>query len=216
MLILKYRTTLFTIFMAFTPMAMGNDLGQTVAIEGNGNGATPCSSCHGADGAGQAGAGYPRIAGLNPAYMEKQLHDFTKENRNSPIMAPIARALSDKEIKAVVTYFANMKPTPATSPSSADDKLMKAGKQLAEKGNWSNDVPACFTCHGVGGIGIGDHFPALAGQHASYIEKQIQSWQKGQRHNDPNQLMKSVAMRLSDAEIKAVSTYLASLTLAGN
>lgn len=216
MLILKYRTTLFALLMAFTPIAMANDLGQTVAIQGNGNGATPCSSCHGVDGAGQAAAGFPRIAGLNPAYMEKQLYDYTKKTRNSPIMAPIAGALSGKEIKAVVAYFANMKLTPSTSQTSADDKLMKAGKQLAEKGNWSNDVPACFTCHGVGGTGIGDHFPALAGQHASYIEQQIQSWRKGQRHNDPNQLMKGVAMRLSDAEIKAVSAYLASLTLAGN
>ncbi len=216
MFLLKYRTTLFTMLMAFTPMAIANDLGKTVAIEGNGNGATPCSACHGADGAGQAGAGYPRIAGLNPAYMEKQLHDFTNESRNSPIMAPVASALSGKEIKAVVAYYANMKPTHAMSNSSADDKLLKAGKQLAEKGNWSNDVPACFTCHGVGGIGIGDHFPALAGQHASYIEQQLQSWRKGQRDNDPNQLMKGVAMRLSDAEIKAVSAYLASLIMTGN
>ena len=214
MLILKYRTTLLTILMAFTHMAMASELGKTIASQGNGKGATACIACHGVDGAGQAAAGFPRIAGLNPAYMEKQLHDFTKANRINRTMAPIASALSDKEIKAVVAYFAKMKRITSASKSSADDNLMKKGKKLAEKGNWPNNVPACFARHGVGAIGIGDHFPALAGQHASYIEQQIKSWRTGLRKNDPNQLMKGVAMRLSDMEIKAVSTYLASLTMA--
>lgn len=213
---LKYRTILLTILMAFTHIAIGGDLGKTIASQGNGKGATACIVCHGADGAGMAAAGFPLLAGLNSAYMEKQLHDFNSANRRNSTMTSIARALSDKEIKAVAAYFANMKPAASSSQSSVDDKLMKEGKTLAEKGNWSNDVPACFACHGVGASGIGDHFPALAGQHASYIEQQIKSWRNGQRKNDPNQLMKGVAMRLSDVEIKAVSSYLASLSMAGN
>jgi len=216
MLKLKYRTTLLTMLMVFTHIAMGSDLGKTLATQGNSKGATACIACHGVDGSGLAGAGFPRLAGLNPAYLEKQLHDFTKASRTNPMMSPIASALSEKEIKAVADYFSKIKLTIPGSKSTANNKLMDEGKRLAENGNWSNDVPACFACHGVGASGIGDHFPALAGQQADYIEQQILSWRNGQRHNDPNQLMKGVAMRLSETEIKAVSAYLASLTMVEN
>jgi len=216
MLKLIYRMTLLTMLMAFTQMAMASELGKMLAMQGNTKGATACIACHGVDGGGQAGAGFPRLAGLNSAYLEKQLHDFSKASRTNPIMSPIASALSEKEIRAVAGYFSKMKLTVAASRSAANDNLMEEGKRLAENGNWSNDVPACFACHGVGARGIGDHFPALAGQQADYIEQQILSWRNGQRHNDPNQLMKGVAMRLSEAEIKAVSAYLASLTMVEN
>lgn len=216
MLMLKYKTTLLTMFMALSHVAMGSDLGQTLATQGNSKGATACIACHGVDGAGMAAASFPRLAGINPAYMEKQLHDFTKATRNSAIMAPIASALSDEEIKAVAAYYSKLKLITPSSQAATDDTLMEVGKKLAEKGNWPNDIPACFTCHGAGANGIGDPFPALAGQHASYIEQQLQYWRSGQRNNDPNELMKGVAVRLSDAEIKAVSAYLASLTLTAN
>lgn len=213
MLLLKHKTIVLTMFMTFTPVAMADNLGQTIAAQGNNKGAMACITCHGVDGSGQAQAGFPRLAGLNPVYMEKQLHDFADAKRNNPVMAPIAKALSTDEKKAVAAYFANMAMlSPAGKPAN-DDTLIKAGKQLAENGNWSKDIPACFTCHGAGAGGIGEHFPALAGQHAMYIEQQLYAWRKGQRNNDPNQLMKGVALHLNDAEIKSVSTYLASLSI---
>lgn len=216
MLILKYRTILLAILMTFTHVVMASDLGKTIATQGNSKGATVCIACHGVNGGGQAQAGFPRLAGLNSAYIEKQLHDFTTAERNSAVMTPIAGALSESEIKAVAAYFAKMAPPSPVGKLSNNDKRIKEGKKLAENGNWSNDVPACFACHGTEASGIGAHFPALAGQHAIYIEQQLNAWRNGQRSNDPNQLMKGVALRLNDAEIKAVSAFLASLTMAGN
>lgn len=212
MLIRKYGIILLIISMAFSHVVMASDLGQTISRQGNGKGATACIACHGVDGGGMAQAGFPQLAGLNSVYMEKQLHDFASTKRNSPVMAPIAKALSDVEIKAVATYFSKMAIPSSAGKSAGNGKLMQAGKKLAEKGNWPNDVPACFACHGAGATGIGEHFPALAGQHAMYIEQQLNAWRTGLRNNDANQLMKGVALRLSDAEIKSVSAYLASLS----
>lgn len=214
MLILKYRTIVLGILVTFTNVGMASDLGQSISNQGNSKGASACIACHGVDGNGMAQSGFPRLAGLSSVYMEKQLHDFANAKRNSPIMAPIAKALSGAEIKAVADYFAKMAIPASPRKSINDNQLIQEGKTLAEKGNWSNDVPACFACHGAGALGIGDHFPALAGQHAMYIEQQLHAWRNGQRTNDPNQLMKGVALRLSVAEIKFVSAYLASLQAA--
>ncbi|WP_206441581.1 c-type cytochrome [Amphritea opalescens] len=198
--------------MTLSPMALADDLGQTIVMQGNGKGAMACSICHGASGAGQAQAAFPKLAGLDPEYMQKQLEDFTTAKRNNPVMSPIAKALTKEEAVAVSSYFAQM-PTPAPASANVDEPLIQAGKRLAEEGNWANDIPSCFACHGTNANGIGANFPALAGQHASYIEQQLNAWRSGQRSNDPNQLMASVSQRLSEAEIKAVSAFLANLSV---
>jgi cytochrome c553 len=195
---------------------MANDLGQTIATHGNGKGAIACMACHGSKGEGQAQTGFPRLAGLDAGYIEKQLHDFTTAQRNNVMMSATAKALSDTEIKAIANYYAKLTLVASATQLSTNEALIQTGKTLAERGNWSNDIPACFACHGEGGNGIGSAFPALAGQHANYIEKQLNDWRSGLRSNDPNELMKGVALRLSDAEINAVSTFFASLNKAGN
>jgi cytochrome c553 len=88
---------------------------------------------------------------------------------------------------------------------AADD----AGARLATRGQWSKGVPACVQCHGPGGVGIGDHFPALAGQPAGYIASQLKAWQAGTRKNDPIELMRHVAAQLTDSDIQAVSNWFA-------
>ena len=47
-----------------------------IVRQGNGRGAAPCMACHGDDGGGQAAAGNPRLAGLDAAYLQRQLEDF--------------------------------------------------------------------------------------------------------------------------------------------
>jgi len=217
MLTPKGTTALLAMLLTFSQWTMATELGQTLATQGNSKkNVAACSLCHGADGGGQALAGFPRLAGLNPRYLEKQLRDFATATRDNPVMSPIAKTLSDKEIKAVSAFFAKLTPPASGDKPSYDAKLINEGKKLAEYGKWANEIPACFACHGSQADGVGEHFPALAGQHAGYIEQQLQAWRTGQRKNDPDQLMKGVAMRLSDTEIKAVSIYLASLATAGH
>jgi cytochrome c553 len=63
-----------------------------------------CASCHGKDakGSGQ----FPRLAGQLYAYVSLQLTNWSKERaeNNSDIMAPIARGLTEAQIKAVAAY----------------------------------------------------------------------------------------------------------------
>ena len=195
----------------FSASAHGADLhtGKALVLYGNKNGATACIECHGANGAGNAAAVFPRLAGMNADYLAKQIHDYRNGKRSDPVMQPIAKALSDAEIGEVVAYFAAQRVTTATV---VDDKALWAqGERIALTGFWDHDVPACISCHGPGGRGVGVHFPKLAGQHASYISKQLKAWRVGTRANDPQTLMKGIAQRLPENEVAAVAAYLASL-----
>jgi thiosulfate dehydrogenase len=60
-------------------------------------------------------------------------------------------------------------------------------------------------------MGVGSAFPALAGQHAGYLKTQLNAWRSGTRNNDPNQLMKGIAERLSEQQISAITEYYAAL-----
>ncbi|HEU4621128.1 MAG TPA: c-type cytochrome, partial [Burkholderiaceae bacterium] len=70
-------------------------------------------------------------------------------------------------------------------------------------------VPACAGCHGPTGAGIPALYPRLGGQWAEYTEAQLNAFRSGQRKN--NAAMTQISSRLSDAEIKAVSDYVAGL-----
>lgn len=184
--------------------------GEQIVQQGNGNGATACASCHGKDGAGNEKAGYPRLSGLNADYIAAQLHNFRSGKRNNPVMQPIAKALSEDEVPAVAKYYAGQT-SDVQPPKVKDEQVLKQGEHLATRGDWGDTIPACMACHGPGGNGVGTTFPALAGQHASYITAQIEAWQNGKRKGDPNQLMTTVAKRLSKAQVEAVAAYFASL-----
>lgn len=178
--------------------------GEALAKKG-GSGFAACAQCHGAHGEGQAAAGFPRLAGQNKNYLEKQLQDFkVKERRNSPIMQPIAQALSPKQILEVSAYYASLPSGKLRLPQASSSR----GFELAQHGNWDKGMPACFACHGANGAGIAPFFPALAGQNATYISQQLHAWKTGARRNDAQGLMKAVAEKMNAEEIAAVSTYL--------
>jgi cytochrome c553 len=181
--------------------------GAVIAKNGTA-GIAACMQCHGANGVGNAAAGFPRLAGQNADYLAKQLADFKAKLRTNPLMGPIANALSPTQMKDVADYYASLpgwKPAPGTLPGNA---LSVRGAQLAQHGNWDKGMPACFACHGVNGAGIAPHFPTIAGQGAAYTASQLKIWQTGARLNDPQGLMKAVAGKLSADDISAVSAYL--------
>lgn len=184
------------------------DAGKAIVLQGNGKANTACIACHGAEGAGNAQASFPQLARLDAAYLARQIRDFQRGTRKDVLMQPVARALSETEIADVTAYFAAQRPP---APAAADPALLARGARLAVSGFWEKDIPACISCHGSGGRGVGGNFPALAGQHASYIAKQLQAWRSGARANDPQGLMKGIALRLPASDIPAVSAYFASL-----
>lgn len=169
--------------------------------------AATCVACHGMDGAGQAQGKFPRLDILAAEYTVKQLHDFKDGKRNSPIMMPFVGMLDDEKMENVAAYYATQSAN-VTAPE-VDEALLKRGEQLATRGDWDKYIPSCRSCHGPQNQGVGNVFPALAGQHASYIVGEIKAWKSGARANDPQNLMLAVAERLSDDDIEAVAAYLA-------
>lgn len=198
------------LFLSFSSAFAGSAKAAKQLVEnGNKAGAMACANCHGSDGAGNDASAFPRLAGLHPDYLSKQMMDFKSGQRSNPIMNGIAKALSKSEIKMLADYFAELD-TPV-SAKQISKEASQQGEKLAVYGNWDNDVPACFRCHGDKAKGGGPVMPALAGQHEHYIETQLRAFKSGARNNDPVGLMAAIASRLSDDEIKSVSAYLASL-----
>jgi cytochrome c553 len=153
-----------------------------------------------------AASSYPRLAGLDATYLARQLRGFKSGERHSPVMAPMTAALSDADIDALARYYAAL-PAPSLPPASASEQQLEQGKALANLGRWSDNIPACVQCHGPDGRGVPPHFPAISGQYAGYIAQQLQAWQSGQRTGDPDELMATVAKRLSAADIQAVAAW---------
>ncbi|EPL15985.1 cytochrome c family protein [Pseudomonas sp. CF161] len=155
---------------------------------------------------GLAAAGFPRLAGLPAGYLSKQLEDFRSGSRTSPVMQPLAKALAEDEIRAVTQTLAAM-PAPATPAISRSATPNSLGERLALRGAWDRQVPECVTCHGPGGVGVGQTFPPLAGQSAAYLSAQLNAWRDGTRRNDPDDLMGHIAKSLSAEEVTAVADY---------
>ena len=74
----------------------------------------------------------------------------------------------------------------------------------------------CAACHGADGNSMVPTFPKLAGQHASYIEKQLHNF-KSQGGNAPERAdptMNGMAAPLSDQDIADLAAYFSSHTVA--
>ncbi|TAN05183.1 MAG: c-type cytochrome [Rhodanobacteraceae bacterium] len=210
----RHATLAMMLLALPTAAAFATDA-ATIAQHGNGRGAPACASCHGAEGGGQAAAGFPRLAGLNAAYLRKQLDDFANGTRANPVMQPIAAALNESERKTMAEYYHRM-PVPAalSKPVTRMPADHSLGARLALRGLWGKQVPACVACHGPHGIGVGAHFPPLAGQPAAYIAAQLNDWKQGTRHNDPLALMQHVSSALDEQDIHAVAAWFAAQPLA--
>lgn len=170
-----------------------------------------CQACHMEDGAGKDNGeieSWPRLAGLSAAYLQKQMQDIKSGTRQAPSMIAFANMLTDEQVADVSAYYASL-PPPFAETSTADPALLAHGEKLAMRGDWDRYLPPCAACHGPDNQGAGDIFPALAGQHAGYIRKQLQLWQDDQRQNDVNQLMTAIAKRMTAEDIEAVSLWLA-------
>jgi cytochrome c553 len=164
-----------------------------------------CVACHGAAGNSTI-VQNPRLAAQHDQYIVKQLQNFKGASRSNPVMSPIAKALTDAEMKNVAVWL-DMQ---AAKPGAARNKdTIDLGKQIYRGGIAEKNVPACAGCHSPNGAGIPAQFPRLAGQHQDYTVTQLTNFRSGARKNSPQ--MATIAKRLSDDEIKAVADYVAGL-----
>ena len=171
-----------------------------------------CVACHGADG-NSATSAYPNIAGQGADYLFKQLKEFKAEEgkpavRKNDIMAGMVAALSIEDMQSLAVYFSQQKVKPS---AATDAKLVEAGRTLWRKGDFERGIPACAGCHGPTGAGIPVVYPRLAGQYAEYTATQLKNFRSEERSNDPGRMMRTIADKLSDKHIKALSDYIAGL-----
>ncbi len=202
---------------------------------------TSCVSCHGQKGDGlmllegkdpvQLSDMYPKLAGQHHNYIVQQLKDFQasylkeEEMQDSlrqdanmmayvtqPMLEPAPgkeRQVLDSElVEHIAAYFSAQKP----NYGIADEELAERGAQIYHGGDLERNIPACAACHSPTGQGNGPaNYPKIAGQHATYTEAQLNKFKSSERRNDPARMMRDIAERLSDAEIKAVASYIEGL-----
>ena len=134
------------------------------------------------------------------------MQEFKSGKRKNPVMLGFATALSEDDMKNVAAFYAGK----TAKPGFAKDKeLVKLGERIWRGGIAEKAVPACAVCHAPNGAGIPAQYPRMGSQHADYTEAQLLAFRSGARAN--NAQMSTIAAKLSDREIKAVSDYAAGL-----
>jgi cytochrome c553 len=71
-----------------------------------------CQACHGPDGSGTAGIGYPQLGGQYVEYTLAQLKAFkdgSRKNDDKMLMRSIVDKMSDEDMTAVANYIASLK-----------------------------------------------------------------------------------------------------------
>jgi cytochrome c553 len=184
---------------ALQPAKPDTTKGRTIATQ-------VCAACHGADGNSPAAVN-PKLAGQVPEYIVKQLVSFkANSERKNAIMAGMAAPLSDDDMRSLGAFFSEQK---AMQGTARDKEAVALGRKLWRGGDVARGLPACAGCHGATGAGIPAQYPRLAGQHAEYTEAQLKLFRSEERSNDPNGMMRTIAAKLTDREIRAVSDFIA-------
>lgn len=141
---------------------------------------------------------FPKLSGQPKGYIEKQLKDFIAGDRNNDggQMVSIVTELAPKDIPIVAAWYASQVPP---EPVDTDEDTSTGKVAFLEL--------RCVDCHDTKQVDANS--PRLSAQHADYLGKQMREFRDGFRTNDPGGLMQSAMEGITDAEIAAISTYLA-------
>ena len=193
-------------FVASMSLMQSNAVAEGDAAAGKAKSAT-CAACHGADG-NSVNPEWPKIAGQHASYIVLQLQAYKDGKRQNALMMPMAMGLSDADMQDLAAYYASQQQT----PGMADPELVATGERVCRGGSPSRGVPACIACHGRAGKGSPlTMYPKLAGQHAVYTYAQLKAYADQVRKSDKNQMMRNIADRMSDSDMRAVASYIEGL-----
>ncbi|CAG8868999.1 Cytochrome c4 [Pseudomonas fluorescens] len=167
-----------------------------------------CGACHNPDGNSLA-PNFPKLAGQGQRYLEKQLHDIKSGKRVVLEMTGMLAPFDEQDLADIAAYFSSQK----GSVGAADPQLVERGRALFNGGDLTKGMPACTGCHSPNGAGLAlAGFPHLSGQHAQYVVKQLTDFREGNRTNDGDAMtMRSIAAKLSNKDIEALSSYIQGL-----
>jgi cytochrome c553 len=150
----------------------------------------------------------PMISGQSAKYIAAALAAYKNGDRKHPTMRAIATSLSEQDITEIAAYYeasarGDSKPLP--------EKLNKEPNQLVAG---LMQKAACVSCHGANlSKPIDPSYPRIAGQHADYLFVALKAYKTD---NNPsvgrsNGVMGAIARQFSNAELKALASYVGSL-----
>lgn len=182
--------------MAFTSARAGNEFDY-------------CLLCHGSGDNGNYAIRAPKVSGVEPWYLRRQLENFAAGIRGTPAgdapgheMAPVASRLREEgQLDAAVAFLATLdsaRPSPTVSGNVAK------GRKLYE---------ACAACHGAAAEGNAQlQAPALAARSDWYLVTQLANYRDGLRGADERDTlgapMRAIAATLPDDAIADVVAYI--------
>ncbi len=178
------------------------------ALYSNGDasrGVTACLTCHGPKGQ-SATATWPKLSAQHAAYTAKQLKNFKEGTRANPVMMGMAATLTEQDMQNIAAYLVKQ---PASLGVAQNKDTIELGQSIYRGGIAAKGVPACAACHSPTGAGIPAQYPRMGGQWAEYNTAQLMAFREGTRKNSTQ--MTTIATKLSDQEMKAVSDYMAGL-----
>jgi cytochrome c553 len=182
--------------------AMGR-FGTTEAVGRGATLALNCTMCHGVKGMSISNS--PNLAGQYPEVVIKQLHDYRRGHRTSPVMEAIARTLSDQDIQDLATYYAYL-PKARTAPTTYDENL----PALVRVGDPLRNIAPCISCHGQVDQKLGT--PWLEGMPKQYLVDQLNAFITERRRNDSGAQMRNMARAMTPREVDEVATFYARKT----
>ena len=208
------KTTLSPMFAAIV-VALGAAMPAQAQVTGDakaGEGKIAmCIGCHGIIGYKSSFPEVyhvPKISGQNAKYIAAALEAYKKGDRKHPSMRGIATTMSEQDIADVAAYYAQhgVKEGAPELPAAREPSAQVA--QLLQKG-------ACVSCHGDNfAKPIDPSYPKIAGQHADYLFVALKSYKAEARNANVgrnNAIMGGIAKQFSNAELKALANYLASV-----
>lgn len=149
-----------------------------------------CAGCHGDEGVSSNPA-TPSLAGQDAEYFAMAMRAYKDGTRAEETMKLAASSLSDAAIADLAAFYAAKQP-----------RQPKVIKPLTTA-EW---VQRCDRCHGINGNSTDPRTPALAAQRVEYLQKAIQSYQRGERRNS---VMAAMSASLSDADVANLAAYYA-------
>lgn len=166
-----------------------------------------CVGCHGFDG-NSTSTQYPKLASQGKPYLTKQILDFKSGARKDEHMTSMVESIIEADIPDVVAYFSSQKRN--TNSITKYDNVV--GERIFLMGIKDKNIDACASCHGEKGLGnVFAKYPLLAGQNGEYLISTLKAFRDGKRSNDPYNIMRDIAVKLSDKEIQLLASYLAAL-----
>ena len=206
----KTLTTLFALAVA-SVTALSHAQEAKGDVEAGKQKIAMCIGCHGIPGY-QASFPevhkVPMISGQSAKYISAALVAYQKGERKHPTMRGIAESLSEKDIADVSAYYEQHGKTGAELPAKPSREPSVQVAELLKKG-------ACVSCHGDNfAKPIDPSYPKIAGQHADYLFVALKSYKADARNANVgrnNAIMGGIAKQFSNAELKALANYLASV-----